>query len=408
MKKTVIFLFLLSSHLIFSQGGSNYSIIGIGDINYDVNASYSGLAGTSIAFPAETSINFRNPAMWSLVNSTRLQAGYKFSQHINSNSSDNSVWQNNANLTGFSALFAIDTNHGISASIGIVPFTSINYLTSTKINQNINGMDLIGTNTYQGKGGITQAYLGLSTKIVDEIAIGATIYTNFGKVNNSLTTAFTNDPYLFEYSNLKDDYFSGIGYKAGLLIKPFANLSIGYFVDYNKQLQVESSYIFSSPLIGDTSFSRSNDYEFPISQGFGLSYLSGVFLFGADFSFQDFTNFQFNKGSNSSFTDSWQFSFGVNRFGNNSINAKTLDKVSYKFGVAARKLYYTVYDNNIMEYALNVGALIPFSESFNTDIGISFGSRTSAQAGMLSEYFMKFSVDLSIGEVWFIPFKREY
>jgi len=407
MKKIIILIFIISSNLIFSQGGSNYSIIGFGDVNYDVNAAYMGLAGTAIAFPSETSINFKNPALWSYVKSTRLQAGYKFNQHISEATTGNN-WQNNANLSGFSALFAIDTSNGISASLGFVPFTSINYLTATVINESINDVPLEGTNTYQGKGGITQAYLGLSAKIIEQVSVGASIFTNFGKVTHSRTTEFTNDPYLFTYTNSRDDFFSGVGYKAGLFFQPIKNLSFGYYFETNNLLSVESTLNYSSPLIGDTSFSKSSDYEFPISQGFGASFLSGVFVFGADFSFQDYSNFKYNPGNNSKFTDSWQFSFGVNRFGNTSINAKTLDKSSYKFGFAARKLYYSLYDNDIMEYAVTLGASIPFSETFNTDFGLSFGTRATSNNNLIKEYFTKFSVDLSIGEIWFVPFKREY
>lgn len=407
MKKLAVLIFIISSNFIFAQGGSNYSIIGFGDINYDVNAAYMGLAGTSIAMPSETSINFKNPALWSAVKSTRLQAGYRFNQHI-SDATSGANWQNNANLSGFSALFAIDTNRGISASIGIAPYTSINYLTATVINESLNDVPLEGTNTYQGKGGITQAYIGFSTKIIENLAVGASIFTNFGKVSHSRTTEFTNDPYLFTYSNTRNDFFSGIGYKAGLFFEPISNLSVGYFFETNNQLSVESTYNYTSSLIGDTSFSRNSDYEFPISQGFGLSYLTGIFLIGTDFSFQDYSNFTYNAGNNSQFTDSWQLSFGLTRFGNTSINASTLDKSAYKFGFAARKLYYNLYNNDIMEYVLSVGASVPFSESFNTDIGFSFGTRATASNNLIKEYFAKMTVDLSIGEVWFIPFKREY
>lgn len=407
MKIIILILIVLSSSIAFSQGGSNYSIIGFGDVNYDVSASYMGLGGTSIAFPSETSINFRNPALWSLVKSTRLQAGYKFNQHISEATSGN-IWQNNANLSGFSALFGIDTANGISASLGIVPLTSINYLTATNIKESINDVPLEGTNTYQGKGGITQAYIGFSTKIIDQIAVGASFFTNFGKVSHSRVTDFTNDPYLFQYTNTRNDFFSGVGYKFGIYAQPITNLSIGYYFETNNPLSVESNYGFTSPLIGDTSFIRNSEYDFPVSQGFGVSFLSGVFILGADFSFQDYSNFKYNPGNNSKFTDSWQFSFGVNRFGNNSINAKTFDKVSYKFGFAARKLYYNIFDNDIMEYALSVGALIPFSDSFNTDIGLSFGTRATSNNNLIKEYFTKLTVDLSIGEMWFIPFKREY
>jgi len=402
-----IFIIILSANILYSQGGSNYSIIGIGDINYDGNAAYSALSGTSAAFPSITAINFKNPALWSLVTTTRLQAGYKFSQHLNDK--DNlSNFQNSGSINGFSAIFAIDTSYGIAASIGVLPYSSINYLTATKIQSEIDGSMINGSNTYQGKGGISMAYFGLSTKIIDNLSFGASAFASFGKVSTSRLTEYSDDPYLFKYTSSKDDFFSGLGFKGGLYYQPFKNFSLGYFLESNDNLEIESKLIYSSPLIGDTTLISNSSYRIPLSQGFGISYLSGVFIIGADFSFQDYKDFNYNPGANSEFTNSWQFNIGVNRFGNESINASTLDKISYKFGFGTKKLYYTINGNDIMEYSFSMGASVPWSESFNSDISLNFGSRGSSGIGLIREYFAKLTIDLSIGEVWFIPFKREY
>lgn len=402
-----ILVFFIIVSTVYTQGGSNYSILGIGDINYGGNAHYDALGGTSIAFPSITGINLKNPALWSNVTTTRLQAGYKFNQHINSNN-DLTTLQNNGSLSGFSVLFAIDTNNGISASLGIYPYSTINYLTATKINTKILDLPILGTNTYQGKGGISAAYLGISTKIINELSLGLSIFSAFGKVEHSRTTEYTDDPYLFKYESKKEDVFSGVGLKGGLLTSPLKNFYLGYFFEYMKNLDVDSKIIYSSPLIGDTSVSVQENFILPFSQGIGLGFQSGLFQFGFDFSFQNFEELKYNINDNTQFTDSWQLNFGVNRIGNQSLNAKSLDKVSYKFGLAVKKLYYKILNNNIYEYSFSTGALIPWSDTFNTDISLTFGTRGINTNGMIREYFGRFNIDLSIGEVWFIPFKREY
>jgi len=408
MKLTInILVFLIIVNTAFTQGGSNYSILGIGDINYGGNAHYDALGGTSIAFPSITGINLKNPALWSNVTTTRLQAGYKFNQHINSNN-DLSTLQNNGSLSGFSVLLAIDTNIGISTSLGIYPYSTINYLTATKINTKIQDLPIFGTNTYQGKGGISAAYIGISTKIIDELSVGLSILSAFGKVEHSRTTEYTDDPYLFKYTSKKEDVFSGIGLKGGLLTNPSNNFYIGYSFEYFKNLDVESKIIYSSPLIGDTSVSVQENFVLPISQGFGLGFQAGIFQFGLDFSFQNYEDLKYNVNDNTKFTDSWQLNFGVNRIGNQSINAKSLDKVSYKFGFSLKKLYYKILNNDIYEYSFSTGALIPWSDTFNTDISLTFGTRGINTNGLIREYFGRLNIDLSIGEVWFIPFKREY
>lgn len=402
-----ILVFFIIVSTAYTQGGSNYSILGIGDINYGGNAHYDALGGTSIAFPSITGINLKNPALWNNVTTTRLQAGYKFNQHINSNN-DLTTLQNNGSLSGFSVLFAIDTNNGISASLGIYPYSTINYLTATKINTKILDLPILGTNTYQGKGGISAAYLGISTKIINELSVGLSIFSAFGKVEHSRTTEYTDDPYLFKYESKKEDVFSGVGLKGGLLTSPLKNFYLGYFFEYMKNLDVDSKIIYSSPLIGDTSVSVQENFILPFSQGIGLGFQSGLFQFGFDFSFQNFEELKYNINDNTQFTDSWQLNFGVNRIGNQSLNAKSLDKVSYKFGLAVKKLYYKILNNNIYEYSFSTGALIPWSDTFNTDISLTFGTKGINTNGLIREYFGRLNIDLSIGEVWFIPFKREY
>ena len=114
----LLFIFVSNINISYSQGGSNYSLFGIGELNRNKGAFYDGLSGTSISVPSEYAINLQNPAMWSYVESTRLQFGYKFNQHYNESVSQ-SLFQNNGKLNDVLAIFSIDTSMGISASLGL-------------------------------------------------------------------------------------------------------------------------------------------------------------------------------------------------------------------------------------------------------------------------------------------------
>jgi hypothetical protein len=408
LKKIIVILtFLISFGELFAQGGSNYSILGIGDINYSGNAAYSALAGTQIAFPAEYSINSRNPAMWSFVTNTRLQAGYKFNQNIVSD--DNStLWHNNGALSGFSGIFAIDSSYGTAASFGIVPYSHINYLTATDINVNQIGLELKGKTTYQGAGGISQAYAGVSTKITDWFGVGFSIFSTFGVVESGRETEFNNDFYSFKYSTIRSDYVSGWGFKTGAFISPAKNLLIGLSYEAQPSLSVSSETNYISPTVPDTTITVDKDIEIPGLLGLGFSYSSGNFIFGGDFSIQNFSNFNYNSGANTEFTNSYIASIGINRIGNPSLNANFADRVSYKFGLGYNQLYYKVLGSQIQEYTATVGMQMPFAGSMIVDLSFIFGHRTANDARLVKEYFIKFGIDISMGETWFKPFLREY
>lgn len=404
--QVVVFVFLASMFAI-AQGGSNYSIIGIGDINYGGNAAYTALAGTQIAFPTQYSINTRNPAMWSFASNTRLQAGYKFNQNVVS-SEETNIWHNNGAISGFSGIFAIDSSNGISASFGIVPYSNINYLTATQSDVNDMGMELSGLTTYQGKGGISQAYAGVSTKITEWLGVGASVNATFGVVESLRETEFSSDYYSFKYTTKRSDYLSGWGTKTGIFVKPFKNLILGASYDLQPKLTVNTETLYLSPTIPDTTLISDSEIEIPGLLGFGASFASGNFIFGADVSMQDFANFNYNIGSNSEYTNAVIASIGVNRIGNPSLNASLGDRVSYKFGLGYHQLHYKVLDNNIMEYTAALGMQVPFSGTMLIDLSFVFGYRTAGDDRLVNEYFGRLGIDISIGETWFVPFRREY
>jgi hypothetical protein len=397
----------ISSVSIFSQGGSNYSILGLGDINNGGNAAYTALGGTQIAFPSENSINSRNPAMWSFVTSTRLQAGYKFNQNIVSGQ-EHTLWHNNGSISGFTGIFAIDSAKGIAASFGIVPYSNINYLTATKTEIDNLGLKLTGITTYQGKGGISQAYLGIATKVTDWLGVGGSVYTTFGVVESQRETIFDKDFYSFQYLTRRSDFVNGWGGKAGMFIVPAKNFILGLSYEAQPGLSISSETLFKSVTIADTTIISEDDLTIPGLFGIGASYTTGKFIIGADLSMQDFSQFSFNPGANTEFTQSYIASIGVNRIGNPSPNTHFSDKVSYKFGLSYNQLYYKILGNQIQEYSASIGMQMPFSGTMIIDLSFIFGQRTSGDQRLVSEYFGRLGVDISIGETWFVPFRREY
>lgn len=408
LKRLLVILFvILSATPAFSQGGMNYSIFGIGDINTTGNASYDGVGGTSIAFPAENSINFRNPAMWSYVTTTRINVGYKFNQTLAFSDLQDS-YQNFGALNGISGLFMIDTGMGIAASFGIHPYSNINYMIASPIKEIVNDIYLDGRTIYQGKGGISMLYFGGATKITKYASVGASVFSTFGKVSSLRKTEYFGDPYAFTYISSRNDFFSGFGYKAGLSLKPITNLTLGFYYENQPNLDVETDIVFESTLLPDTSISRMNAVLMPDAFGFGIAYETGKFIIGADLSIQDFSNFNYNNLDNSTYRSGMAISAGINRIGNKNLSAPVADRMSYKLGAYFKQHYYSVYGNDITEMAASLGFQVPWAGTFISDIALTIGSRGTQSDGLIREYFGKISVDISIGETWFKPFKRDY
>ncbi|MGA2298263.1 MAG: hypothetical protein ABSG15_12015 [FCB group bacterium] len=408
----LIFLLLLFPvHGIASaQGGSNYSLFGIGDFQTSINANYDGLAGTSIAEPSDHEINLTNPALWSKVTTTRLSAGYRFNQ--NSLTTNNqTLWQNNGSIDGVLGLFSIDTTLGLTASFGIYPYTHVNYLIRTPVKVMLDDLEVDGDTYYQGKGGLSLAYIGGSINILKNLSVGASIFALFGTIQTSMTTNIYGADYYVSSSELSDN-FSGYGYRVGLYYSLFDDVNFGAFIAGHPSLTASRSSDYASGYPGttDTIISYSDiSINLPTSMGLGLSYKLGNFMFGGDYSTQDFSNFSYNPGPKTEYRKSSQMSFGMSILGSKRLGASLAEKINYNFGFGYRQLYYIINGIDINETYASFGMNIPLVTLGTSylDAAITIGSRGTQNNGLIKEMFGRLTIDMSIGEVWFKPYKRD-
>lgn len=407
MKKIILIISLiLVSSPLFSQGGSNYSIFGVGDLNHINGAKYDALGGTSIAFPLSTGINLKNPAMWSENKDTRIQLGYKFNQSLVSNESQN-LYQNNGGLDGLLTVFNLDTAMGASISMGFYSYTNVNSLISSPVLLTKNGESITGVTTYEGSGGITRVYFGFSIKPIDMLAIGAQIFGNTGVIENRVQSVFEENNSFGTYTQSKDG-LGGSGMRFGIMLEPINKLRFGAFFEPTSSLSVENDLTFGSGLVNDTNFVSNKSYDLPGGFGIGASYETGKFIFGVDYQASDFSKFNYNKMSNVEYSNYNTVSLGIRRIGNDSPNAKGLDTWGYSLGANFKNNYYKLNNVGISEYSGSFGFTIPIKGTAELDAAISIGQRGTTNNGLIKESFGKLSINISIGDTWFQPFNRSY
>ncbi len=403
----LLLIFIYSTQNLHSQGGSNYSIFGIGDIETSPGAAYEGLAGTSIAFPTEHSINTVNPAVWSKLTKTRLLTGYKFNQHLIQDDNNNLLFQNNGKISTLSSIFVIDTGMGLTFSFGINPFSNVNYLIEVPNEVKFEGLEVTGTSMYEGQGGISLGYIGGSVNIFNGLAIGVSGFTTFGVIKSSITTAF-NDDNFFMVENKTENKFSGYGFRLGLLYEPLINLNVGLFTEQHLDLNYDQEQIYNSNFTTDTTYIKLNSVSLPNSFGAGFSYLLGKFRVGADFKLYQFAGINYNPGPSTEYINMNVISAAVSRIGNPSSGADFADKVTYNFGVGMKQLYYKFKGNQINDIFVSLGANIPIVGTSIIDATITIGNRGTSSSGLVNEFYGRLSIDISIGETWFKPINREY
>ncbi|MDQ1265678.1 MAG: hypothetical protein QG635_829 [Bacteroidota bacterium] len=388
-----------------SQGGSNYSIFGIGDIESSPGAIYEGLAGTSVAMPLDAGINSKNPALWSYTTNTRLQAGYKFNQHY-IYSDQSSIQQNNGRVSGILGLFAVDTSMGLAVSFGLYPYSNISYKIANPISFTQDQTSVAGQTTFTGNGGMSRVHLGFSLKPADNLSFGAMIFKAFGSSNLYTENVFFTSE--FSSQNIKTDKYNSWGFRLGGLYSPLDGLSFGTFYEYNANLNVDSRilYHYTSSYLSDTTFDCAAVFTMPDQYGLGVSYKTGEFIIGSDISYQDFTSFGYQQGTKSQFQGNIQYSVGITKIPNR--RARTLLELSsYNIGFGFKQQYYKINGISIDEIFGSIGLSIPLPGSAMLNTALVAGKRGTQENGLLKEYYGRLVIDFSIGEAWFKPFRKD-
>lgn len=405
MRPLLILALLTIPFAAFGQGGSNYSSIGLGDLRRSVGALYDGMSGTSIAMPSDHGINLVNPALLGFSPYTRLQAGYRFNQHLVTDNG-NSIAQNNGEIDGLMVLFAIDTAHGFGVSFGVVPYSSVNYVVQRELKTDIDGTLLTGRSQQQGTGGTSSIQLGASGRIGDFYG-GVSIQALFGVI--TLSDNIFIDGYRELVSSTTSYDVRGLLLRGGVYYKATSALSLGAFVSGGPQGSMNVVYRASGSLSGSPYFDSTRAVqattELPYSFGIGASITSGRSRYGLDIEWGDHSNVDVNPRSDATYTRSLRATLGFDRPA--AQYAPTFsEKWGFRAGAGFQRQYYTFKGENIDELFASGGFDFPLGASATVDAAVMGGFRGPSN-GALSEIFMRLTFTVSIGETWFKPFSRE-
>lgn len=388
------------------QGGSNYSIFGIGDIRQSIGAYYDGLGGTQYAVPSFHAVNIANPAMWSESKLTRLQIGFRFTQTA-IEQQDLSASQNFGKLDGIAATFQVDTAMGISISGGIYPFSVVQYSVLTPVQAGISGLtDLSGGALNYGRGGVSAAFIGSSWKPIQGITVGFAALRLFGNISRVIQTELYTQPFISV--NQRTDRFFGSGFKLGIAANPVKGLTVGVGASIYSDLEYDSDFRQSTLNTGgvayDTVFMQKGISSLPMQLGFGLSYISGRWMVASDLEMQDLSSISYSQGK-SLFRSGRRISLGLSRLRSYQLGTDYIDKVQFNVGAGWNQLYYSVNGIDIDEYYGSFGMQIPIAGSAMIDLALQGGMRGNTE--LVRELFLRCGFSVSAGEVWFKPFIRE-
>jgi hypothetical protein len=412
MKKIILlFLLFISLTEVFPSGGSLYSRHGLGDLYFSFTARRMGIGELGIATTDYDFLNNLNPASWSSLRLTRFETGVLYHGN-NISSSSNSTFQSQTIFTGLMFGFPIDRENGISFVTGIVPYSNVSYEVSLDQQSTLTEPYKL---TFKGEGGISKLFAGFSYRLPFEFSVGASLDYYNGEIDYSAMADFKTSNF-FSGAISKTYRHSGLGYSIGLIssnisklldIEEVDDIRIGLTYSGKTFLTTDTLSIFTTPVGELTNSSSVVETEIPNRFGVGLSLKLGPkYLIVADYLFQPFNSYSINGKRINTLRDFYKTSVGVEYRNLDSRAQSFWEQLFFRSGLSYEQTQYEINNIGIEQFSIYAGCSMPLGFDSTIDFALQFGKRGTKENNLLSENFYKFSITLSIGELWFITTDR--
>ena len=382
-----------------------YSRYGYGILQDNVTSAQRAMGGVGYAMNSGRQINVMNPAAFASIDSLT----FLFDMGINAAkiASEETVEGQVRKASDFGGgidylTMAFPINKYIGASVGLLPFSSVNYSFGEEI--------VHGSNSREGQGGLSQLYVGVGGRIFDNLQVGANISYLFGTtINDAYATINSGTTALFERVLKVKDWRVQFGAQYSFDINTKNRVTVGATYTPGKTLLGETwgiRYDIDNETAPDTleQFSTKNCYSLPDCWGVGISHeWNKRLLTEVDFSYQtwekaDYTNLV--DFENTKFDNRWKIAAGA-QF-TPKPRGNYLQTIQYRLGTFYTHDYLMIGDNNLIEYGVTAGLGLPV-KGFKTivNLGFEYRRRQADPNPLVKENIYNITLGVNFNEMWF-------
>ena len=303
----------------------------------------------------------------------------------------------NGNLEFVTLQFPIWKQH-IAFSAGVMPYTSVGY--DFALSGSSGGYDY--QIKYQGEGGITNVYAGLSFNILNWFALGANFYYMFGDATNAIDLSFSDKAVTGStmYQNMRVNSFR---FRYGAqLFHTFADrhrIVLGAVLENQQKLRGEFVQYELSTL--DSVLVQEDGFQLPLYYSVGASYCyDDRLLIAFDYSNQAWNNAKY-FGLTNVLRNRSRYAFGV-EYRHNRLSRNYAERMYWRLGATVMDSYVLQGRKNDFTVSAGIGFPLRTSETlFN--LALEYTRRHSAAT--LVEDNLKLTINVAVAENWF--FKRK-
>jgi len=411
---------------------SPYSRYGLGDLSPNVLPQTIGMGGIGTAINRINGfnyINFMNPASYSYLNFTVIDAG--IASNTNTLSKTGQPNQTNSSFKLSHIAFGIPVSKRSALSFGLMPYTELGYKYrdvksggfGTGLPADTNSVNYI----YSGDGGLSKFYLGYGFGIGKHLSLGANFSYIFGNLKETQSTEI---PDLYGTLNSRveeSNSINGLTYDYGaqysIDFSARKHLVLGYSASAKSNLNTQNKYVVSNyftdgsgneDVATDSIINRQSPkakISLPQINHFGISYqYDGKYLFGVDYSIGNWSNLTI-AGVNRGLVNSKTFNVGGQFTPNMNSLSSYFARVDYRFGAIYDQTYITANGVNIKKYAGTVGIGLPLPRNNNAfykiNLAAEVGKRGTLTNNLVKESYVNLHLSFTLNDLWFVKYKYD-
>lgn len=416
--KTILIVTVLFGNIfsIYCSGGSLYTRYGLGDLYFSNSSRPIALGGLGTALLNSKYLNTNNPATIFNIKNT------KFGASLNSNLlflDDNisTATYSQVRFSGFHIAFPVKESLGMGFIFGMTPYSVVNYeVNGLNVNQNSFIDAESFDESFSGSGGISKLFLGVSTILPFNFALGATFdyYTGDIQYKSSYiypdSVELTNSVFTNEYR------YKGLGGTIGLLspdiaeVLEFENISnfrLGFTYEFSGNISTDTNSLASTSL-GESTFDNGNLItKIPSKISLGLSFtINNQYVIVADYLYQPWSKYEKNGVNSQYLRDVNRYSIGIEKGDQIKRFATFWELIKYRGGLSFEQSQYIFNGEGINTFGIHAGIAFPLGLENSIDIGLMYGIRGTTKTNLVKENIIQATFSLNFGELWFIRRER--
>lgn len=407
LKYKTLFICLSIAGIAFAQNGttSPYSQFGYGILGDNAIGAQRAMGGVGYALHNNRQINVMNPASYTSMDSLTFlfDIGLTY-QNTTTREGDLRESRQSGSIDYIVMQFPL--GRYMAGSVGLLPFTNVGYSFASSIDN--------GTDSREGDGNISQAYVGVSGEPFKGFSIGANVSYLFGNLTNSSSVIPENGSSGIFQTNMRvQDFHLLFGAQYAIEWGKKHTLTLGAVYSPGKDVlgrAYSSTYdVSSSTTIEADTLNMKNNYSLASTYGGGISYNYDKRLtIAADVTYQNwadakFTNLNIGQTQPSTgvFNNRLKVALGA-EFRPKTIGSNYFEHISYRAGLFYNRSYLKINGNDMNEIGASCGFGFPLATNKSVvNVSFEYINRQCSPVKLITEDHFRISVSLTFNEMWF-------